>query len=35
MRCKGGQKDVARMGRELNVDYTVEGGVRCIAAATT
>ena len=29
MRYKGGYKDVARIGRELGVDYVVEGGVRC------
>jgi TolB-like protein len=28
MRYKGSHKDVARIGRELNVDYVVEGGVR-------
>jgi TolB-like protein/tetratricopeptide (TPR) repeat protein len=28
MRYKGTQKDVARIGRELKVDYIVEGGVR-------
>ena len=28
MRYKGGHKDVARIGRELGVDYVVEGGVR-------
>ncbi|MFB3923390.1 MAG: winged helix-turn-helix domain-containing protein [Terriglobia bacterium] len=28
MRYKGARKDVARIGRELNVDYVVEGGVR-------
>lgn len=28
MRYKGTQKDVARIGRELNVDFIVEGGVR-------
>ncbi len=28
MRYKGTHKDVARIGRELNVDYVVEGGVR-------
>jgi TolB-like protein/DNA-binding winged helix-turn-helix (wHTH) protein len=28
MRYKGTRKDVARIGRELNMDYVVEGGVR-------
>ncbi len=28
MRYRGARKDVARIGRELNVDYVVEGGVR-------
>jgi TolB-like protein/DNA-binding winged helix-turn-helix (wHTH) protein/Tfp pilus assembly protein PilF len=28
MHYKGSQKDVARIGRELHVDYVVEGGVR-------
>ena len=28
MRYKGSQKDVVRIGRELNVDYVVEGAVR-------
>ncbi len=28
MHYKGSHKDVARIGRELNVDYAVEGGVR-------
>lgn len=28
MHYKGSQKDVARIGRELGVDYVVEGGVR-------
>lgn len=28
MRYKGSHKDVARIGRELNVDYVVEGSVR-------
>jgi TolB-like protein/tetratricopeptide (TPR) repeat protein len=28
MRYKGSNKDVARIGRELSVDYVVEGGVR-------
>ncbi len=28
MRYKGSRKDVARIGRELDVDYVVEGGVR-------
>lgn len=28
MRYKGTRKDVGRIGRELNVDYVVEGGVR-------
>jgi len=28
MHYKGSHKDVARIGRELNVDYVVEGGVR-------
>lgn len=28
MRYKGSHKDVLRIGRELNVDYIVEGGVR-------
>ncbi len=28
MRYKGAQKDVARMGRELNVDYVLEGAAR-------
>lgn len=29
MHYKGSQKDVARIGHELGVDYIVEGGVRC------
>ncbi len=29
MRYKGSHTDVARIGRELDVDYVVEGGVRC------
>lgn len=29
MRYKGSHKDVARIGRELAVDYVLEGGVRC------
>lgn len=29
MRYKNTPKDVARIGRELRVDYVVEGGVRC------
>jgi TolB-like protein/Tfp pilus assembly protein PilF len=29
MRYKGSHKDVVRIGRELNVNYLVEGGVRC------
>jgi TolB-like protein len=35
MRYKGSRKDVARIGRELQVDYVVEGGVRhaCDAVA--
>jgi TolB-like protein/tetratricopeptide (TPR) repeat protein len=28
MHYKGSRKDIARIGRELNVDYVVEGGVR-------
>ncbi len=28
MHFKGGKKDVAQIGRELNVDYVLEGGVR-------
>jgi len=28
MRYKGSHKDVVRIGRELNVDYLVEGGIR-------
>jgi TolB-like protein len=28
MRYKGSHKDVGRIGRELNVDYVVEGGIR-------
>jgi TolB-like protein len=28
MHYKGGQKDIARIGRELGVDYAVDGGVR-------
>ena len=30
MRYKGTRKDVARIGRELNVEYVVEGGIRRI-----
>jgi TolB-like protein/Tfp pilus assembly protein PilF len=30
MRYKATQKDVARIGRELAVDYVVEGSVRCL-----
>jgi TolB-like protein/tetratricopeptide (TPR) repeat protein len=29
MRYKGTQKDVARIGRELGLDYLIEGAVRC------
>ncbi len=29
MHYKGSHKDVGQIGRELNVDYIVEGGVRC------
>ncbi len=29
MHYKGSHKDVTRIGRELGVDYVVEGGVRC------
>jgi TolB-like protein len=28
MHYKGSRKDIARIGRELGVDYVVEGGVR-------
>lgn len=35
MRYKGTQKDVARIGRELAVDYVVEGSVRCEADYVT
>ena len=35
MRYKGSQKDVARIGRELNVDYIVEGAVRQAGESAT
>ena len=35
MRYKGSQKDVARIGRELKVDYVVEGGVRHAGESVT
>jgi TolB-like protein/DNA-binding winged helix-turn-helix (wHTH) protein len=35
MRYKGTQKDVARIGRELKVDYVVEGAVRHVGESVT
>jgi TolB-like protein len=35
MRYKGAQKDVARIGRELRVDYVVEGAVRRAGESVT
>jgi TolB-like protein len=35
MRYKGTQKDVARIGRELNVNYVVEGAVRPTGGSVT
>jgi TolB-like protein len=35
MRYKGSQKNVARIGRELRVDYVVEGGVRGAGESVT
>jgi TolB-like protein/tetratricopeptide (TPR) repeat protein len=29
MRYRGAQKDIGQIGRELDVDYVVEGGIRC------
>jgi TolB-like protein/tetratricopeptide (TPR) repeat protein len=35
MRYKGTRKDASRIGRELNVDYLVEGAVRCAGETVT